>query len=65
MPAKGSGAGRRKGGPQLVIRLSEAERDELLRRAARAKVGLSAYVRGAALKGWTAPSVSPPTNDAV
>lgn len=52
MPAKGSGAGRRKGGPQLVIRLSEAEKAELVRRAAAANVGVSEYARRAALAGW-------------
>lgn len=61
MPAKGSGAGRRKGGPQLVIRLSDAEKAELIRRAADAGLGVSEYARRAALAGWVPPSIPPET----
>lgn len=56
MPAKGSGAGRRKGGPQLVIRLSDAEKAELTRRAEHARMRVSEYVRGKALAGWERPA---------
>lgn len=57
MPAKGSGAGRRKGGPQLVIRLSDAEKAEILARATKAGCGLSEYARRAALAGWVPPPI--------
>lgn len=68
MPAKGSGAGRRKGGPQLVIRLSDAERDELRYRAGVAGLTVSEYVRRASLAQWIAPNgsrVDAPRTDGV
>lgn len=52
MPAKGSGVGRKRGGPQLVIRLSTAELFELKQRSDASGKTLSGYVRDSALAGW-------------
>ena len=52
MPAKGSGAGRTKYSPQLVIRLSQAEANEIMMRASQVGMTPSEYARRRCLAGW-------------